>query len=125
MSTFVNGMKLFLVYIFAFLFVFNTNANDFLQKNQTNKTEKTERFNPQYNQTNNIVSNYQHHNKHDFAIDIEEEEDDKLKKLLPFLFATYFHLNYFLMPEKYNSSYFSKTITSSISRYILLETFRI
>lgn len=118
-------MKLFVAYIFAFLFVFNTNASDFAKKNHGNHIEDAIQYKSSLNHSNLIVSNHHKHNEPIFAIDIEEEEDNESKWLLTATFVTHTYFNSCSVIDTSNSLYSQSIITPSISKFILLEIFRI
>jgi hypothetical protein len=115
-------VKLLLGYIF--LFVLSIGFGGFATSELSNLSEKTVQYTSSSNQSYTIITPYHGHSEHDFAMDIEEE-DDKLKWRFSSLLNKRDYLNHYYSTSKTNNAYLLKFITSAVSRYILLETFRI
>lgn len=118
-------MKIFLGSIFALLFVISSNITEY----SNNQLEFPVDYNSQYGYSSNdfdaTVSPFQNHVHHNLGVDFQEK-NEKFKKFN--IQSQIALVNFRSFPKevnKFESFYFSKYIIPSVSKNILLETFRI
>ena len=110
---------------YLFLFVLSIGFSSFTSSEIDNLSNNNiDQYGAPLTKFHSISSPYGTHSEHDFTLEIEEE-DDKSKWLFFNVFKTNNNLNHLSRISKTNSAYLSKFITYPVSRYILLETFRL
>ncbi|WP_107037350.1 hypothetical protein [Brumimicrobium mesophilum] len=118
-------MKLFLGYIFALFFVISSGVSEYSKNQLVNQVDTNLQLDSNSNKLDASFSPYHKYVHHNLGVDFQEK-NEKFKKFIIFTKST--AVNFSSFPknvDKFDSTYFSKFIIPSVSKHILLETFRI
>ena len=118
-------MKLILGYIFAFAFIFSSGYSEYSKSQldfQADKEMQLDVTSNNHDATLNVFHKYVSHN---LGVDFQEK-NEKFKKFIIAIKSTTVNFNAFPKKiNKFDSVYLSKFISPSVSKHILLETFRL
>ena len=118
-------MKLFLGYIFALIFAISSSVTDYSKNQLGFQGDNDAQFGYSSDDFDVTFTPYQNHVHHGLCLDIEEK-NEKFKKTFSSKSTNVVKFNSFPKKvNKFDSFYLSKFIVPSVSKNILLETFRI
>lgn len=118
-------MKLILGYIFALFFVINSGISEYAKSQHNFQVDTNLQFDSSSNNLDVTLTPYHKYVHHSLGVDFQEK-NEKFKKFIISTKSTAVNFNSFPKKvNKFDSAYLSIFILPSVSKHILLETFRI